>query len=211
MFNGSALDHNTTSILARDIRVIQCHSDKTDTFDKDQHGWTFPNSTKITNISTLAIATREGGHLTLTRVGNSSLPAGEYCCKAQDARGTSHTLCVYTFLSPPRHDLPPVSLKGVVSTGEIQPYEMMEMGHEYEEVSKFQRAVGGEYEIIGAPSQTTGSESKAVIKTEPSPPTPPHTPQPSQATKAAGNDIEFTECVAYSTTTHSRPPQPTGL
>ncbi len=94
MFNGSALDHNTTSILARDIHVIQCHSDKTDTFNKDQHGWTFPNSTKITNISTLAIATREGGHLTLTRVGNSSLPAGEYCCKAQDARGTSHTLCV---------------------------------------------------------------------------------------------------------------------
>ncbi len=109
--------------------------------------------------------------------------------------------------SPPRHDLPPVSLKGVVSTGEIQPYEIMEMGHEYEEVSKFQRAVGGEYEIIGAPSQTTGSESKTPIKTEPSPPTPP-TPQ---VTKPAGNDIEFTECVAYSTTTHSRPPQPTSL
>ncbi len=92
MFNGSALDDNTT---ARDVHVIQCHSDKTDTFDEGQHGWTFPSSTKITNISTLAVATREGGHLTLTRVGNSSLPAGEYCCKAQDARGTSHTLCVH--------------------------------------------------------------------------------------------------------------------
>ncbi|XP_064386661.1 sushi, von Willebrand factor type A, EGF and pentraxin domain-containing protein 1-like [Halichondria panicea] len=71
----------------------------------------------------------------------------------------------------------------------------MEMGHEYEEVSKFQQAVGGEYEIIRAPSQTTGSESKAAIKTESSPPTPPTppTPQPSQVTKAAGNDIEFTE------------------
>ena len=98
-----------------------------------------------------------------------------------------------------------MSLKGVVSTGEIQPYEMVEMGHEYEEVLKFQQAVCGEYEIIGAPSQTTGSESKGVIKTEPSPPTP---PQPSQAT---GNDIEFTECVAYIMTTHGRPPQPTGL
>ena len=76
-----------------------------------------------------------------------------------------------------------------------------------EEVSKFQRAIGGEYEIIGAPSQTTGSESKAPIKTEPSPPIPP-TPQPSQATKPAGNDTEFTECVAYSTTTHSRPHSP---
>ncbi len=87
----------------------------------------------------------------------------------------------------------------------------MEMGHEYEEVSKFHRAIDGEYEIIGAPSQTTGSESKAPavqpINTEPSPPT----SLPSQATKTAGNDIEFTECVAYSTTTHSRPPQPTSL
>ena len=83
------------------------------------------------------------------------------------------------------------------------------MGHEYEEVSKFQRVVGGEYEIIGTctPSQTTGSESKTPIKIEPSSPT----PQPSQATKAAGNNIKFTECVAYSTTTHSRPPQPTSL
>ncbi len=100
-----------------------------------------------------------------------------------------------------------MSLKGVVSTGEIQSYEMIEMGHEYEEVSKFQRVAGGEYEIIGAPSQTTGSESKAPINTESLPPTPP-TPQ---VTKPAGNDIEFIECVAYSMTTHSRPPQPTGL
>ncbi|XP_064386509.1 CUB and sushi domain-containing protein 1-like isoform X1 [Halichondria panicea] len=96
-----------------------------------------------------------------------------------------------------KHDLPPVSLKGVVSTGEIQSYKVMEMGHEYEEVSKFQRAIGGT-----PPLHTTGSESKYVIKTESSPPTPP-TPQPSQATKAAGNDIEFTECVAYSS---ARPP-----
>ncbi len=94
MFNGSVLD-NTTSVPARDVNVIQCHSDKTDTFDEDQHGWSFPNGTKITNISTLAVATREGGHLALTRVGNSSLPAGKYCCKAQDARETSHTLCVH--------------------------------------------------------------------------------------------------------------------
>ncbi len=93
MFNNSVLD-NTTSVPARDVHVIQCHSDKADTFN-GQQGWTFPNGTKITNISTLVVATREGGHLALTRVGNSSLPAGEYCCKAQDARGTSHTLCVH--------------------------------------------------------------------------------------------------------------------
>ena len=100
MFNDIALNDNTTSVPARNVRVIQCHSDKTDTFDKDEHGWTFPNSTKITNISKLAVATREGGHLALTRVGNSSLPAGEYCCKAQDARGTSHTLCVCVHVEP---------------------------------------------------------------------------------------------------------------
>ena len=98
----------------------------------------------------------------------------------------------------------------MVSTGETQPYEMIEMGHEYEEVSKFQQAVGGEYDIIGAPSHTTGSESKTPVKTESLLPTPP-TPQPSQVTKPDGNDIEFTECVAYNTTTHSRPPQPTSL
>ena len=100
MFNDSVLDDNTTSVLARDVRVIQCHSDKTDTFDEDQHGWNFPNGTKITNISKLAVAIREEGHLALTRVRNSSLPAGEYCCKAQDARGTSHTLCVSVHVEP---------------------------------------------------------------------------------------------------------------
>ena len=74
------------------------------------------------------------------------------------------------------------------------------MGHEYEEVSKFQRAVGGTL-----PLYTTGSESKYVIKTESPPPTPPTppTPQPLQAFKATGNDTEFTECVAYSS---ARPP-----
>ena len=78
----------------------------------------------------------------------------------------------------------------------------MEMGHEYEKVSKFQRAVGG---TLPLHTIATGSESKYVIKTESSPPTPltPPTPQPSQATKATGNDTEFTECVAYSS---ARPP-----
>ncbi len=125
---------------------------------------------------------------------------------------TIYTIILFCIPPPPtRPDLPPVSLKGVVNTGEIQSYDMMEMGHEYEEVSKFQRAVDGEYEVIGAPSQTTGSDNKTPIKTESSPPTPQSTPQPSEATKAPGNDTEFTECVAYSMTTHSRPPQPTGF
>ena len=120
-----------------------------------------------------------------------------------------YKLTISTFPLP-RHDLPPVSLKGVVSTGEIQSYEIMEMGHEYEEVSKFQRAVGGT-----PPLHTSGSESKYVIKTEPSPPTlpTPPTPQTSQASKATKNDTEFTECIAYSkcTATHSCPPHPTSL
>ncbi len=91
MFNGSALDDNSTSVQAIDVRVIQCHSDKTDTFDEGQHGWTFPNGTKITNISTLAVATHEGGHLALTRVGNSSLPAGEQGSGRQENQ--PHPLC----------------------------------------------------------------------------------------------------------------------
>ncbi len=95
MFNGSALDDNTTSVPARDVRVIQCHSDKTDTFDEDQHGWTFPNGSKVMESDALVISVWNGGHQTLTRLGNTFLPAGEYCCKAQDARGTSHALCVH--------------------------------------------------------------------------------------------------------------------
>ena len=95
MFNDIALDDNTTSVPARDVRVIQCHSDKTDTFDEYQHGWTFPNGSKVMETDAMAIATREEGHLALTRLGNTFLPGGEYCCKAQDARGTSHTLCVH--------------------------------------------------------------------------------------------------------------------
>ncbi len=95
MFNGSVFNDNMTSVPARDVRVIQCHSDKTDTFNEYQHGWTFPNGSKVMETDALAIATQEGGHLALTRLGNTFLPAGEYCCKAQDARGTSHTLCVH--------------------------------------------------------------------------------------------------------------------
>ncbi len=74
-------------------------------------------------------------------------------------------------------------LKGLVSTGEIQPYEMIERGdHEYEEVSKFQQPSGGEYEIL-----------------------PPPPPRP-QRTVDAGDDFEVTECIAYNTTTHGPPP-----
>ena len=91
----------------------------------------------------------------------------------------------------------PVFLKGVVSTGEIQPYEMIEMGdHEYEEVSKFQQPSGGEYEMVGGPS--AGYENRAAIMaTKQTSPPPPPPPQPSQQ-----EDFEVTECIAYSTTTH---------
>ncbi len=94
MLNGSVLLEDNT-VPARDVRVIQCHSDKTDTFDEDQHGWTFPNGSKVMDADALAVAIQKGEQLALTRLGNRFLPAGRYCCKAQDARGTSHTLCVH--------------------------------------------------------------------------------------------------------------------
>ncbi|XP_064386134.1 mucin-2-like isoform X4 [Halichondria panicea] len=103
--------------------------------------------------------------------------------------------------------LPPVSLQGVVSTGEIKPYEMIEMGdHEYEEVSKFQKPSGGEYEMVGGPS--AGYQNRAAIMaTKQTSPPPPPPPQPSQQeTVDAGGDFEVTECIAYSTTTHGPPP-----
>ncbi len=99
-----------------------------------------------------------------------------------------------------------MSLQGVVSTGEIQPYEMIEMGdHEYEEVSKFQQSSGGEYEVVRVPS--AGYENRAAIMdTKHTSPPPPPPPQPSQqGTVGAGDDFEVTECIAYSTTTHAPP------
>ncbi len=97
-----------------------------------------------------------------------------------------------------------MSLKGVVSTGEIKPYEMIEMGdHEYEEVSKFQKPSEGEYEMVGGTS--AGYENRAAImatkQTSPPPP-----PPSQQETVDAGGDFEVTECIAYSTTTHGPPP-----
>ncbi len=88
----------------------------------------------------------------------------------------------------------------MVSTGEIQPYEMIEMGdHEYEEVSKFQQSSGGEYEVPSA-----GYENRAAIMDTKHTSPPP--PQPSQqGTVGAGDDFEVTECIAYSTTTHAPP------
>ncbi len=103
-----------------------------------------------------------------------------------------------------------MSLQGVVGTGEIQPYEMIEMGdHEYEEVSKFQQSSGGEYEMVRVPS--AGYENKAAIMdtkhTSPPPLPPPQPSQPSQqGTVGARDDFEVSECIAYSTTTHGPPP-----
>ncbi len=75
-------------------------------------------------------------------------------------------MCTISLYSPPPLcrccGVPAVSLQGVVSTGEIQPYEMIEMGdHEYEEVSKFQQSSGGEYEVVRVPS--AGYENRAAI------------------------------------------------
>lgn len=89
---------------------------------------------------------------------------------------------------------------------------MIEMGHEYEDVSKFQKkAIGVEYELVGAPSdheKTVQYENKEDIMIEQqtdslSPSSP--SEQPSRTTDAAGEDIDLNECIAYSLTTHAPP------
>ena len=131
-----------------------------------------------------------------------------------------------------RRELPPVTLRGVVSTGQLEPYEMMEMGHEYEDVSKFQqRGVvnsqqrggislpegGGEYEVIEntAVKHVSTAPIDHVRPTQPTdtvPPPPPASqssqPPPSSQTEDKINskdEFEFTECIAYETHTHAPP------
>ena len=112
-----------------------------------------------------------------------------------------------------RRELPPVTLRGVVSTGQTEPYEMMEMGHEYEDVSKFQqRGVvnpqqrggvsppegGGEYEVVEntadkrVPTAPIMSQDPPTQPTDTAPPPPasqasqpPPASQPSQPPPAS--------------------------
>ena len=135
---------------------------------------------------------------------------------------------------PPTHrrELPPVTLRGVVSSGRTEPYEMMELGHEYEDVSKFQqrgvvnpqqRGVvsppegGGEYEVIEntavkhVSTAPTKSQDPPTQSTDTVPP-PPSASQPSQPPpasqtedKSSKDEFEFTECIAYETHTHAPP------
>ena len=137
-----------------------------------------------------------------------------------------HTCIIMYLLYPHTHrrELSPVTLRGVVSTGQIEPYEMMEMGHEYEDVSKFQqRGVvsppegGWEYEVV----ENTAVKHVSTAPTKPQdPPTqptdtappPPPASQPSQPPpasqtedKSSKDEFEFTECIAYETHTHAPP------
>ncbi len=98
VLNESVLEVNSTSLPARDVQTVHCHSDNKDAFSESQQtsaGWTFPNGTKVLPTGepvTATIDTR--GRLALTRVGNSSLPAGQYCCRAKDARNQERTVCI---------------------------------------------------------------------------------------------------------------------
>ena len=152
-------------------------------------------------------------------------------------------ITVYTSIHPPTHnthtrththrrELPPVTLRGVVSTGQTEPYEMMEMGHEYEDVSKFQqrgvvnpqqRGVvsppegGGEYEVVENTADKHESTAPTKSQDPPTQPTdtaplPPPASQPSQPPpasqtedKSSKDEFKFTECIAYETHTHATP------
>ena len=90
-FNNSIFP-NFSSVLVNDLQPIQCHSDNSEA--NGQPEWRFPNGTRVREDGVF-VATKQDGHVTLSRVVNSTaIPIGEYCCLAQDARGESHTLCV---------------------------------------------------------------------------------------------------------------------
>ena len=135
----------------------------------------------------------------------------------------------------------------MTSTGQIQPYEMVELGgHEYEDVTKYQQE-GAEYEVITpdplhtkhthSPPLPSQAEYKVITPdplhtkhthppplpsqavemsppphaVSPSPPTPAAQPPPTSPVTPASQpgvqgDYEFTECVAYKTTSHVRAP-----
>ena len=78
--------------MVSDLQTIQCHSDSSEANGQPQ--WKFPNGTRVRENGGI-VATKFEGHVALRRVDNStSVPLGQYCCQAQDARGVSHTLCV---------------------------------------------------------------------------------------------------------------------
>ena len=89
-FNNSIFP-NSSQVLASKLQPIQCHSDNS---KEIQPEWRFPNGTRI-HLNSAMVATSHNGHVTLKQVDNStSIPLGQYCCLAQDARRRSHTLCV---------------------------------------------------------------------------------------------------------------------
>ena len=91
-FNNSAFSANSSSVLVSDLQPIQCHSDNSEA--NKQPEWWFPNGTRVREDGVI-VATKQDGHVTLKQIDNStSIPLGQYCCLAQDARGRSHTLCV---------------------------------------------------------------------------------------------------------------------
>ena len=91
LINNSILQ-NSTSLLVSDLQTIQCHSDSSEADGQPQ--WKFPDGTSIRDAGGI-VATKSEGFVALRRVDNStSVPLGQYCCQAQDARGVNHTLCV---------------------------------------------------------------------------------------------------------------------
>ena len=89
-FNNSIL-RNSSKVLASKLQPIQCHSDSNEV---KQPEWRFPNGTRIQQDGVM-VATSQHDHVTLRRVDNTtSVPLGQYCCLAQDARKRAHTLCV---------------------------------------------------------------------------------------------------------------------
>ena len=83
---------NSSSVLVSDLQPIQCHSDSSEA--NGQPEWRFPNGTRVRKDGVI-VATKQEAYVTLSRADNTaSVPLGQYCCLAQDARRRSGTLCV---------------------------------------------------------------------------------------------------------------------
>ena len=88
----NAIFPNSSSVLVSDLQPIQCHSDNSEA--NGQPEWRFLNGTRVREDGVI-VATKQETHVTLSRADNTaSVPLGQYCCLAQDARRRSHTLCV---------------------------------------------------------------------------------------------------------------------
>ena len=98
MFNSTILNEtgeiHICDIVPNSSFTVSCHSDKEGCCEGAQGQWKFPNGSVVPEENNSISVTRGNGLLRLTPADNVTMPGGEYCCGAQDGRGTNRTVCV---------------------------------------------------------------------------------------------------------------------